>query len=63
MEQTAIRDCHNQIVGYIVDYGDHKEVRNRHQELVGRIINGQTRDRYGNLVSYQENVGLLFGEF
>jgi len=61
MDKIAIRDQYNQIMGYMIDYGTYQEVRDRHGELVGRIINGQTRDRYGSLVSWQENPGLLFG--
>ena len=59
--REQIRDHQYQIIGYIDDNGDLKEVRNKHGELVGRIINGQTRDASGNIVSYQENPGLLFG--
>jgi len=39
-----------------------KTVRNKHGELLGRIIHGQTRDRHGNLLSLDENVGLLLKE-
>jgi len=39
-----------------------KIVRNKHGELLGRIIHGQTRDRSGNLLSNDENIGLLMGE-
>lgn len=59
--RESIRNLHNEIIGYIDDYGDLKEVRNRHGELVGRIINGQTRNMHGEIVSFQENPGLLFG--
>jgi len=62
MNQIPIRDNHNQIMGYINDYGSHQEIRNKHGELIGRIVNGQTRDRYGELVSWQANPGLLFGD-
>lgn len=59
--REPIRDLHNQMIGYIDNYGDYKEVRNKHGELIGRIINGQTRNLHGEIVSYQENPGLLFG--
>ena len=59
--RESIRNQHNQIIGYIDDYNGHKEIRNKHGELVGRIIQGQTRNIYGEIVSFQENPGLLFG--
>lgn len=55
-----IRNHQNEIIGYITDYGTHQEVRNKHFQLVGRIIHGQTRDVFGNIVSFQSNPGLLF---
>lgn len=58
---TSIRNQFNEIVGYIDDLGYEKEVRNKHGELVGRIINGQTRDVHGSIISFQESPGLLFG--
>ena len=63
MEQIPIRDEHQQIVGYIEDYGTHKEVRNKNRELVGRVIDGKTYNRYGAMISFQEHPGLLFAEF
>jgi hypothetical protein len=36
-----------------------KTVRNKHGELLGRIIHGQTREKHGNLLSVDENIGLL----
>lgn len=60
--RTSIRNLHNEVIGYIDDLGDQKEVRNKHGELVGRVIHGQTRNVHGEIVSYQENPGLLFGE-
>ena len=39
-----------------------KTVRNEHGELLGRIVHGQTRDKSGNLLSNNENIGLLMSE-
>ncbi len=36
-----------------------KTVRNKHGELLGRIVHGQRRDRYGNLLSPDNNLGSL----
>lgn len=55
-----IRNQRNEIIGYVTDYGTHQEVRNKHFTLVGRIVNGETRDKFGNLVSFFPNPGLLF---
>jgi len=63
MEKIAIRNQHNEIIGYVVDYDNYQEVRNAHGELVGRVLNGHTYDVNGNMVSWQENPGLLFGSF
>jgi hypothetical protein len=59
--RESIRNRHNEIIGYIDDYGNLKEIRNKHGELIGRIVNGQTWNVYGEIVSFQENPGLLFG--
>ena len=39
-----------------------KTVRNRHGELLGRIVHGQTRDKHGELLSLDENLALLLIE-
>lgn len=43
------------------DWNGDKIVRNQHGEMLGRVINGQTRDKHGNLVSLNENIAALFG--
>ncbi len=39
-----------------------KSVRNKHGELLGRIVHGQTRDKHGDLLSLDENLGLIMEE-
>lgn len=39
-----------------------KVIRNKHGELLGMIVNGQTRDKSGSLLSNDENIGLLMRE-
>ena len=59
-ERKRIRNL-NGTLGYTIDTGPNgmKTVRNKHGELLGRIINGQTRDKSGKLLSWDENLGLL----
>ena len=59
--RTSIRNQRNEVIGYIDERLNYKEVRNEHGELIGRIVDGQTRNAYGEIVSFQENPGLLFG--
>jgi hypothetical protein len=61
MEKTAIRDSSGQIIGYLDDDGDNQVVRNRHGEIVGRVVGGHTYDKNWNMVSREENPGLLYG--
>ena len=51
-------------LGYTIDTSldGTKTIRNKHGELLGRIIRGQTRDKHGNLLSWDENLGLLMRE-
>jgi hypothetical protein len=58
--REIVRNVQNEIEYYIDEHPDgSKEVRDKHGTLIGRIVNGQTRDRYGNLLSRTENVGLI----
>ncbi|MBI4583223.1 MAG: hypothetical protein HY717_04290 [Planctomycetes bacterium] len=59
-ERQQIRNLQGS-VEYTIDVSADgtKTVRNKHGELLGRIVHGQTRDRHGNLVALDENVGLL----
>jgi hypothetical protein len=59
-ERQRIRDLQGS-VEYTIDVSPDgtKTVRNKHGELLGRIVHGQTMDRHGNLLSWDENLGLL----
>ena len=59
-ERQQIRNLQG-TVEYTIDVSPDgtKTVRNKHGELLGRIVHGQTRDKHGNLLSLDENVGLL----
>ena len=62
-EHKRIRNLDGTL-GFMIHIGPDgtKTVRNKHGELLGRIINGQTRDKSGNLLSWDENLGLLMKE-
>ncbi len=58
-ESIPVRNMYNEIIGYMVDYGSHMEVKDKNFQIVGRVIDGHTRDVYGNIVSFLPNPGLL----
>ena len=62
-ERKQIRNLHGS-VEYTIDVSPDgtKTVRNKHGELLGRIVHGQTRDKHGSLLSLSENLGLLLTE-
>lgn len=39
-----------------------KTVRDNRGQILGRIVNGQTRDEHGNILCWDENLGLLLKE-
>jgi hypothetical protein len=58
-----IRNDHHEIVGYREEVpGGRVNVRDKHGQLVGWTRFGQTRNKDGTLVSFQENEGLLYRE-
>jgi hypothetical protein len=63
MERQAIRNNSYEIVGYVDTYDeDRMDVRDAGGQLVGRVSNGHTYDKNGNMVSWGPNPGALFGE-
>ena len=56
-----IRDHRMEIVGYRQELSDGRvNIRDKSRELVGWTVFGQTRNKDGSLVSFQENKGLLY---
>jgi len=60
----SIRNEKMEIVGYREEGpGGRVSIRDKHRVLVGWTQFGQTRNKDGTLVSFQENEGLLYREF